>query len=519
MSAESGDSERKRARAAEASSRYDTRSEAGIHSGSRRDENRFDEPYGGSRSYQPDHRGASSPTRELEREHRQESSSSYRNDPGYSKTGGSPRESERDKYRDRDKSERRSQQGREGTLESNGWGKERITESEDRGRRDSERGRYEDRSFDSDRDRDRERGRERGRESNGKGHESSQRSRGVEEDERVLVDEKGTADRDGNPDRSRGSPGYRDSDSRGAHKAGEGWYAGDQGERYEMYGNGEADGSERGAGTSRPGMYGPDARQTQANPSGDQDYAYPTYPGPAGSDKHTHDPAQPVPAAAPFDPAFHTRPPFPPHPHARVIVRRRLRPRWHPGMPPPPPWTHGFPRDAGAPYARDPALYPPGYPPALPPGPFYPGPGYGAAPLGAPPHATAYPAGPTTRGSPPPPPPPDSPLMASPLSPLQPGTGPAGTAAGAGQEWPSVKTATAGSTAAHAARTKAAPSTKGAHQTDEDPETHQAVRLGLCSVCGSNTEFLCSRCTAVFYCSSNCQFADWAKHKPLCNPL
>jgi hypothetical protein len=48
-----------------------------------------------------------------------------------------------------------------------------------------------------------------------------------------------------------------------------------------------------------------------------------------------------------------------------------------------------------------------------------------------------------------------------------------------------------------------------------EPEKIQV--LSVCKTCGKWSKFFrCSLCHIIFYCSKECQKADWARHKPLC---
>jgi ribosomal protein L32 len=52
----------------------------------------------------------------------------------------------------------------------------------------------------------------------------------------------------------------------------------------------------------------------------------------------------------------------------------------------------------------------------------------------------------------------------------------------------------------------------------------QAVVLQTCNTCGhppanlGSTLNVCGRCKEAHYCSTECQRADWPKHKKVCSP-
>ncbi|XP_062565075.1 zinc finger MYND domain-containing protein 10 homolog [Armigeres subalbatus] len=49
------------------------------------------------------------------------------------------------------------------------------------------------------------------------------------------------------------------------------------------------------------------------------------------------------------------------------------------------------------------------------------------------------------------------------------------------------------------------------------PDTIRSLKQ--CFSCGKPAEKKCSKCNSTYYCSRNCQIADWTKHKELCHHL
>ncbi|XP_053683107.1 zinc finger MYND domain-containing protein 10 homolog [Sabethes cyaneus] len=60
-----------------------------------------------------------------------------------------------------------------------------------------------------------------------------------------------------------------------------------------------------------------------------------------------------------------------------------------------------------------------------------------------------------------------------------------------------------------------------AYNTDLLEMSENKVETGdkKCSTCKQPAEKKCSRCSAVYYCSRDCQVADWPRHKDLCHQL
>ena len=59
----------------------------------------------------------------------------------------------------------------------------------------------------------------------------------------------------------------------------------------------------------------------------------------------------------------------------------------------------------------------------------------------------------------------------------------------------------------------------------KEPDYDAKVRAGMkaiqqttCAKCGDYAAQKCARCFAVYYCTQDCQRADWSRHKITCQP-